>query len=73
MKAARAKLAYQNADMDIATQQLERQRFEDVMQLQNEGDMEGAEQVSKIYDVYKAIMQAQAEMQKYDQETELIE
>lgn len=33
MKAARAKLSYQNADMDLATQQLERHRFEDIMRL----------------------------------------
>lgn len=72
-KAARAKLSYQNADMDIETQQLERHRFEDVMRLQNEGDLEGAEQANKLYDVYKAIMQAQNEIAKYDQETALIE
>ena len=35
--------------------------------------MEGAEQANKLYDVYKAIMEAQKEMAKYDQETALIE
>jgi len=42
------------AGQDVETQMLERQRFEDVMRLQAEGDYEGAEQANKIYDVLKA-------------------
>ena len=73
VKATRAKNAYMNADQDIRIQQLERERFEDVMRLEREGDVEGAEQVNALYDVYKNIMVAQQSMEKYDQETAEIE
>jgi hypothetical protein len=41
-----------NADMDI--QKLERERFEDIVALQAEGDFEGADQANALYDFYKA-------------------
>ncbi len=72
-KAARAKVAYQTADKDIEMQLLERERFEDIMTLTNEGDIAGAEQANKLYDVYAAMLQAKKEMAQYDAETAAIE
>ena len=72
-KAARAKVAYQSADKDIEMQLLERERFEDIMTLTNEGDIAGAEQANKLYDVYAAMIQAKKEMAQYDAETAALE
>lgn len=72
-KAARAKVAYQTADKDIEMQLLERERFEDIMTLTNAGDIAGAEQANKLYDVYAAMLQAKKEMAQYDAETATIE
>lgn len=68
-KAARSRIAYMTAGQDVETQMLERQRFEDVMRLQAEGDYEGAEQANKIYDVLKAQIEAKHELAKFDAET----
>jgi hypothetical protein len=54
-------------------QLLERERFEDIMTLTNEGDIAGAEQANKLYDVYAAMLQAKKEMAQYDAETAAIE
>lgn len=68
-KAARSRIAYMTAGQDVETQMLERQRFEDVMRLQAEGDFEGAEQASKIYDILKAQLDARHELSRFDAET----
>lgn len=57
------------AGQDVETQMLERQRFEDVMRLQAEGDYDGAEQANKIYDVLKAQIEAKHELARFDAET----
>ena len=72
-KATLAKVSYANADKDIEMQLLERQRFEDVLTLQSQGDTEGAEQASRLYDVWKAQLQAKKELAQYDAETAAIE
>lgn len=72
-KAALAKIAYSNADRDIEMQLLERERFEDIMALTNEGDLAGAEQANKLYDVYQAMLEAKKQMAQYDAETAAVE
>ena len=61
------------AGQDVETQMLERHRFEDMIQFQAAGDMEGADQVSKIYDILQAQLQAKHELAKFDKETLAIE
>lgn len=72
-KAARNKIAYMTAGQDLETQMLERQRFEDVMRLQNEGDYEGAEQANKMYDIFEAQLKAKQELLRFDEETAAIQ
>lgn len=72
-QAARSRIAYMTAGQDLETQMLERQRFEDVMQLQAVGDYEGAEQANKIYDLLAAQLQAKQQLLKFDEETAVIE
>ena len=48
---------------------LERHRFEDMIQFQAAGDMEGADQVSKIYDILQAQLDARHELARFDKET----
>lgn len=73
LKSAKAKLAYKNADLDMEEQMLERNRFEDVTRAELEGDSVGAEQINRVYDVYKSMLTAKKEIQQYDQETALLE
>lgn len=72
-KATTAKMAYANADKDMELQLLERHRFEDIMQLEDAGDLAGAEQANKLYDVYKAMIEAKKQMAQFDAETANIE
>ena len=69
MRANKARNDYNNANQDIEIQQLERERFEDILKLQGEGDYEGAEQANKLYDFYRKQLEAKKELQKFDQET----
>lgn len=61
------------AGQDVETQMLERHRFEDMIQFQAAGDTEGADQVSKIYDILQAQLQAKHELARFDKETLAIE
>lgn len=72
IKTTRAKNAYNNLGMDAAEQALERNRFEDVLRYQLEGDTAGAEQINAVYDIQKSMLAAKKEMVKYDQETEIL-
>lgn len=72
-KAARSKIAYMTAGQDVETQMLERHRFEDMIQFQAAGDTEGADQVSKIYDILQAQLDAKHQLKRFDEETLAIE
>ena len=73
VKAARAKLSYEQVGMDSATQKLERERFEATKQFALEGDTEGAEQMNKKYDLIKAQMQGYQQIYKSEQELAVLE
>lgn len=72
-RATRSKIAYLTAGQDVETQMLARHRFEDVIQYQAAGDMEGADQVSKIYDILQAQLDAKQQIKKFDEETLAVE
>lgn len=71
-RAARSRIAYMTAGQDVETQMLERHRFEDMIQYQAVGDMEGADQVAKIYDILQAQLNARHELARFDKETEAV-
>lgn len=50
-------------------QKLERERFEDILALQANGEYDRAEQVSKIYDIYRQELDAKKQIANYDEET----
>lgn len=64
---AASEFANAGADQDI--QQLERERFEDMIRLQSQGEYEAAEQASKVYDILKQELQAKKELASYDEES----
>ena len=53
--------------MDL--QRLERERFEDMIALQANGEYDRAEQVSKVYDIYRQELEAKKQIANYDEET----
>ncbi len=68
-KVHRAKMDYYNVNADMDIQKLERERFEDIVALQAEGDFEGADQANALYDFYKAQLEAEKQMANFDRET----
>lgn len=72
-RATRSKIAYMTAGQDAETQMLERHRFEDMIQFQAAGDLEGADQVGKIYDILKAQLEAKQQIRRFDEETLAVE
>ena len=66
---SKAKSDFDNSGADMETQKLERERFEDMLALQANGEYDRAEQVSKIYDVYRQELEAKKQMANYDEET----
>lgn len=73
-RAAKAKNDFYNIGKDVEIQRLERERFEDVMQLEEAGDHEGAKQANALYDFYRQQIEAKKELQMFDQQTaELME
>lgn len=65
----KAQSDFANAGEDIDIQQLERERFEDILALQASGDYEAAEQANKIYDIYRQQLDAKKQLANYDEET----
>lgn len=66
---SKAKTDFANAGEDIEIQRLERERFEDMIALQANGEYDRAEQVSKIYDIYRQEIEAKKQIASYDEET----
>lgn len=60
---------FDNAGEDMEIQKLERERFEDMLALQANGEYDRAEQVSKIYDIYRQELEAKKQIANYDEET----
>ena len=54
-------------------QKLERERFEDILALQANGEYDRAEQVSKIYDIYRQELDAKKQLANFDEESSRLE
>ena len=65
----KAKTDYQNSNLDLEIQLLERERFENVSRLQADGDVEGANQINALYDFYRKQIEAKKEIAVFDNET----
>lgn len=70
---SKAASEFANAGADQEMQQLERERFEDILALQASGEYEAAEQASKMYDVLKQELQAKKEIANFDEESARLE
>lgn len=70
LKVAQAKNEMLNLGKDAEIQRLERERFEDILQLEDAGDTEGAKQANALYDFYRKQIEAKKEIEQYDRETE---
>lgn len=64
---AQSEFTMAGEDQDI--QRLERERFEDMVALQSSGDYDAAEQVSKVYDIYRQELEAKKQLFKYDEDS----
>ena len=60
---------FANAGEDQDIQRLERERFEDMLTLQSQGEYEAAEQASKVYDILRQELEAKKELANYDEES----
>lgn len=63
---AASEFANANSDKDI--QQLERERFEDVLQLQSMGEYDAADQANKVYDVMRKELEGKKQIGAFDDE-----
>lgn len=70
---AKAASDFYNAGEDKDIQQLERERFEDVLRLQSMGDYDAADQANLMYDVLKQQLEAKKQILAYDDETDMKE
>ena len=66
---SKARSDFDNAGEDIEVQKLERERFEDILALQANGEYDRAEQVNKVYDIYRQELDAKKQIANYDEET----
>lgn len=66
---SQAKSRFDNSGEDMEIQRLERERFEDMIALQANGEYDRAEQVNKIYDIYRQELDAKKQLANYDEET----
>lgn len=66
LQAAKAKSELAMADQDIEMQQLNRQRWEDLTTLRDEGDEEGARQAEMIYDILMKQLEAKKALARFD-------
>lgn len=73
VKTAKAKNAYNNVGLDEQEQQLENNRFAAVLDRNLAGDSVGAEQMNAAFDIQKAMLQAQRETKKQEQEILILE
>ena len=60
---------FYNAGEDKDIQILERERFNDVTQLQLAGEYDAADQANKVYDIYRQQLEAKKQLAAYDRET----
>ena len=65
---AKAASEYANANSDKDIQQLERERFEDVLQLQSMGEYDAADQANKVYDVMRKELEGKKQIGAFDDE-----
>ena len=65
----KAQSDFDNAGADQDIQQLERERFEDMLALQASGEYDAAEQVNKVYHILRQELEAKKEIAKYDEES----
>lgn len=65
----KAKTDYYNSNQDIEIQILERERFEDILKLQEIGDFEGADQMNALYDFYRKQLEAKKAIATFDNES----
>ncbi len=65
---AKAASEYANANSDKDIQQLERERFEDVLQLQSMGEYDAADQANKVYDVMRKELEGRKQIGAFDDE-----
>lgn len=66
---SKARSDFDNAGEDMEIQKLERERFEDIIALQANGEYDRAEQVSKVYDIYRQELEAKKQLANYDEDT----
>lgn len=66
---SQAKSRFDNSGEDMEIQKLERERFEDMIALQANGEYDRAEQVSKVYDIYRQELEAKKQIANYDADT----
>lgn len=71
-KVHKAKNDYYNSNEDLEIQKLERDRFEDIVALEAEGDYEGAEQANAIYDFLRAQLEAKKQIATFDRESAVL-
>ena len=63
---SQAKSRFDNSGEDMEIQKLERERFEDMIALQANGEYDRAEQVSKVYDIYRQELEAKKQIANFD-------
>ena len=68
MQAAKAKNELALADKDIEIQRLNRERWEDITTLRDEGDEEGARQAELVYDILLKQLEAKKALARFDAE-----
>lgn len=68
MQAAKAKNELTLADKDIEIQRLNRERWEDITTLRDEGDEEGARQAELVYDILMKQLEAKKALARFDAE-----
>ena len=70
---ARAASDLSTAGQDRDIQQLERERFEDILRLQSAGEYDAADQANKIYDIYRKELEAKKQISAFDAESSMME
>lgn len=70
---ARAASDLSTAGQDRDIQQLERERFEDILRLQAAGEYDAADQANKIYDIYRKELEAKKQISAFDAESSMME
>lgn len=66
-------MEFSNAMEDKDIQLLERERFEDIMTLQNIGEYDAAEQINKVYDFLKKELETKKQILAFDDESDIRE